>query len=70
MEAEPANYRLEIYPGSGWNGANWLVGLYIPAYGIWPARYLTLRHFEAEKEARAEAAKMVVDIVQSSSERR
>jgi len=63
-------YSLHVCPGSGWNDANWLIVMTIPAHGIWPARSVVLRSFKTEEEARAEAAKMVVDIVQSSSERR
>lgn len=68
--SEATSYKLFVCPGSGWNDANWLVGLFIPAHGIWPAGSHILRSFKTEEEARDEAAKMVVDIVQTSSERR
>lgn len=64
------SYGLFVCPGSGWNGDNWLVMIAIPAHSIWPANSLVLRSFKTEEEARDEAAKMVVDIVQTSTERR
>jgi hypothetical protein len=62
---ETTKYKLGVYPGSGWGGANWLVTLAMPG-----SHSMILRHFETEEQARDEAAKMVVEIVQSSSERR
>lgn len=66
MSEEPRKYELRVSRGSGWNGANWLVVLGLPT----PNDFLVLRHFETEKEARDEAAKIVVELVQSSNERR
>lgn len=70
MDEEREKYELSVHPGSGWMGANWLIVLRVPAYDKWPTSWVTLRHFETEEQARDEAAKMVVDIVQSSTERR
>jgi hypothetical protein len=60
------NYELRIVEGSGWNGANWVLGLFVPAHGIWPPTWMTIRSFKTEDEARDEAAKLVADIAHAS----
>lgn len=64
---EIQKYELNVAEGSGWQGANWVIFLAIPGYGIWPTRWVTIRAFETEEEAKAEAAKMVVELLHSAS---
>lgn len=60
-------YSLQVAEGSGWQGANWLLMLVIPAHEHGPKTWVTIRHFKTEEEALTEAAKLVVDVVFSAS---